>query len=68
MRYGGNFSALNGFDFFFGGSDLAKTVKPKYGGNYSAVMRYGGNFSTVNDFSFFDGNDFGGDGETKIWR
>ena len=31
-----------------------------------AVMRYAGNFSAVNDFSFFGGNDFGGNGNTKI--
>ena len=31
-------------------------------------MPYGGNFSAVGGFSFFGGNDFGGDGITKIWR
>ena len=37
---------------------MAEALKPKYGGNFSAV---GG-------FSFFYGNDFGGGGKTKIWR
>ena len=49
MPYGGDFSAV---------TTLAEAVKPKYGGNFSAV---GG-------FLFFGGNDFGGGGKTKIWR
>ena len=49
---------------------LAEAVKPKYGGNFSAVgvfffavtraeavkPKYGGNFSGVIGFSFFGGN------------
>ena len=31
-------------------------------------MPYGGNVSAVGGFSFSGGNDFGGGGETKIWR
>ena len=42
--------------------------KPKYGGNFSAVMPYGGNVSALGGFSFFGGNAFGGGGKTKIWR
>ena len=33
-----------------------------------AVMRYAGNFSAVNGFSFLGGNDFGGNGNTKMCR
>ena len=33
-----------------------------------AVMQYAGNFSAGNGFSFFGGNDFGGNGNTKICR
>ena len=42
----------------------AEAVKPKYGGNFSAVMPYRGNVSAVGGFSFFGGNDFGGGGKT----
>ena len=45
MPYGGNLLAV---------TTSAEAVKPKYGGNFSAV---GG-------FSFFGGSDFGGGGKT----
>ena len=60
---------------FFGGNDLAKAVKPKCGGNFSAVggfsflevmalaeavkPKYGCSFSAVSYFSFFGGNENG---------
>ena len=53
MPYGGNSLAV-----FLAATSSAEEVKPKYGGNFSAV---GG-------FLFFGGNDFGGGGKTKIWR
>ena len=40
-------------------------MKPKYGGNFSAVMPYGGNVSPVGGVSLFGGNDFGGGSKTK---
>ena len=45
-----------------------EAVKPKYGGNCSAVMPYGGSFSVVSGFLFFGGNDFDGGGKIKILR
>ena len=41
---------------FWAVTTLAEAVKPKYGGNFSAV----------DGFSFFGGSDFGGDGKTQI--
>ena len=52
MRYGGNVSAVKGFPFF-GGKNFGGNGKPKYGGNYSAVMRYGGTFSRQAVFIFW---------------
>ena len=31
---------------------MAEAVKPKYGGNFSAVMPYGSNFTAVGGFLF----------------
>ena len=39
---------------------LAESVKPEYGGIFSAVVQYGGNALVVGGFPFFGGNDFGG--------
>ena len=69
MPYGGNFSAEAVFRFL-AITTLAEAVKPKYGGNFSAVggvffsvtraeavkPKYGGNFSAVSGFSVFGGN------------
>ena len=41
---------------FLAVTTLAKAVKPKYGGNFSAVIPYSGKFSAVSGFSFFGGN------------
>ena len=37
------------------------------GGTFGEVMPYGGNFLAVGGFSFFGGNDFVGEGKTKVW-
>ena len=65
MPYGVDFLAVGGF-FFLAVTTSAEAVKPKYGGNCSAVISYGGNFPAVGGFSVFDGNDFGGGGKIKI--
>ena len=39
---------------------LAESVKPEYGGIFSAVVQYGGNALVLGGFPFFGGNDFGG--------
>ena len=51
---------------FLAVTTLAETVKPKYGGIFSAVVQYGGIFLAVGGFSFCGGNDFDGSGKIKF--
>ena len=58
----GNFLAVGGFSIL-AVTTLAEAVKPKNGGQFSAVMPYGGKFSAVSGFSFFGGNT---NGDSKL--
>ena len=46
-----------GSSSFFGGHDVCRSGKPKYGRFFSAGIGYGDSFLAVSGFSFHGGND-----------